>query len=59
MLGHSDWSDETHWHVQTLKDNLRLFTPAVLERINQVVVDAGHTLVKNVWSAPVAQVPIE
>ena len=46
MLGHSDWSDETHWHVQTLKDNLRLFTPEVLERINQVVVDAGHTLLK-------------
>jgi hypothetical protein len=46
MLGHSDWSDETHWPVQRLKDNLRLFTPAVLERINQVVVDAGHALVK-------------
>ena len=46
MLGHSDWSDEPLWHVQTLKDNLRLFTPEVLERINQVVVDAGHALVK-------------
>ena len=46
MLGHSDWSDETQWHVQTLKDNLRLFTPEVLERINQVVVEAGHALVK-------------
>lgn len=46
MLGHSDWSDETHWHVQTLKDNLRLFTPEVLERINQVAVGAGHTLLK-------------
>jgi len=46
MLGHSDWSDEPLWHVQTLKDNLRLFTPEVLERINQVVVEAGHTLVK-------------
>jgi IS5 family transposase len=58
MLGHSDWSDETQWHVQTLKDNLRLFTPEVLERINQVVVEAGHALL-NVWSAPVVQVPIE
>ena len=46
MLGHSDWSDETQWHVQTLKDNLRLFTPEVLERINQVVVEAGHALLK-------------
>jgi hypothetical protein len=46
MLGHADWSDDTRWHVQTLKDNLRLFTPEVLERINRVVVDAGHALVK-------------
>jgi hypothetical protein len=46
MLGHSDWSDETQWHVQTLKDNLRLFTPEVLARINQVVVEAGHALVE-------------
>jgi len=46
MLGHSDWADETRWSVQTLKDNLRLFTPEVLERINEVVVAAGHALVK-------------
>ena len=46
MLGHSDWSAQSQWGVQTLKDNLRLFTPEVLERINQVVVDAGHALVK-------------
>mgnify|MGYP006431775553 CR=1 FL=1 len=46
MLGHVDWSDEPQWHVQTLKDNLRLFTPEVLERINQMVVEAGHTQVK-------------
>ena len=46
MLGHADWTDESQWHLQTLKDNLRLFTPELLERINQVVVAAGHTLVK-------------
>ena len=46
MLGHSDWADDTRWSVQTLKDNLRLFTPEVLDQINQVVVDAGHALVK-------------
>lgn len=46
MLGHSEWSAQSQWGVQTLKDNLRLFTPEVLERINQVVVDAGHALVK-------------
>ena len=44
MLGHSDWADgEDHrYHLQTIKDNLRLFTPEILDRINQEVVSAGH-----------------
>jgi len=46
MLGHGDWSDKTEYKAQTLKDNLRLFTPELLERINQEVVSAGHVLVK-------------
>jgi hypothetical protein len=46
MLGHAEWSEDSQWHVQTLKDNLRLFTPEILDRINQVVVEAGHALVK-------------
>jgi len=46
MLGHGDWTDTTVYKAQTLKDNLRLFTPELLERINQEVVDAGHVLVK-------------
>jgi len=44
MLGHADWTDASQWHVQTLKDNLRLFTPELLDRINRVVVAAGHAL---------------
>ena len=47
MLGHSDWEDETYYELQTIKDNLRLFTPEILDRINQEVVHAGHVLVKN------------
>lgn len=46
MLGHGDWFDQTEYKAQTLKDNLRLFTPEILDRINQAVVDAGHVLVK-------------
>ncbi len=46
MLGHSDWADESYYELQTLKDNLRLFTPEILDRINQEVVRAGHVLVK-------------
>jgi IS5 family transposase len=46
MLGHGDWTDDTEYKVQTLKDNLRLFTPELLDRINQEVVGAGHVLVR-------------
>jgi hypothetical protein len=45
MLGHRP-EDETGYHVQTLKDNVSLLTPEILDRINQVVVHAGHQLVK-------------
>ena len=48
MLGHSDWMDENRYELQTIKDNLSLFTPEILDRINQEVVRAGHqTLKKN------------
>jgi IS5 family transposase len=46
MLRCSDWDEPERFHLQTIKDNLRLFTPDVLDRINQVVVNAGHALVK-------------
>jgi hypothetical protein len=46
VLGHADWFDKTEYKAQTLKDNLRLFTPEILDRINQAVVDAGHVRVK-------------
>jgi hypothetical protein len=46
MLGHGDWADERRYSLQTLEENLRLLTPEILDRINQVVVRAGHQLVK-------------
>ena len=46
MLGHGGWTDQTQYKLQTLKDNLRLFTPEILDRINHEVVGAGHVLVK-------------
>ena len=45
MLGHALY-DETNYPYQTLKDNIILFTPELLDKINQVVVGAGHELVK-------------
>lgn len=45
MLGHAEF-DKTPYHFQTLKDNVSLLTPELLDEINQVIVDAGHVLVK-------------
>ncbi len=48
MLGVGDWQAHVHVDVQTIKDTLRLFTPARLDRINQEVVRAGpHALKKS------------
>jgi len=46
MLGHNRWEDEYLYPIQTIKDNVSLFTPEILDRINQIVVKAGHNLVK-------------
>ncbi len=46
MLGVGDWQEHVRFDVQTLKDNLRLFTPDLLDRINQEVVRAGHQALK-------------
>jgi len=45
MLGHSSIYDDYHYPLQTLKDNLSLFTPEVLDRINQIVLQHGHQLI--------------
>lgn len=44
MLGHGLLDDDYHYALQTLKDNISLFTPEVLDEINQIVVKAGHDL---------------
>jgi transposase, IS5 family len=45
MLGHGAFNEQMY-HFQTLKDNVSLFTPELLDQINQIVVEAGHGLVK-------------
>jgi IS5 family transposase len=44
ILGHGILDFEQRYPRQTLCDNLRWFTPDVLERINRIVVNAGHEL---------------
>ncbi len=46
MLGHGFTDDDLTYQLQTLKANVQLFTPEILDEINQVVVEAGHRLKK-------------
>lgn len=45
MLGHGFFDADKTYHLQTLKDNVKLLTPEVLNEINKIVVDSGHKLV--------------
>jgi hypothetical protein len=45
MLGHGAFSDVLY-HFQTFKDNVSLLTPELLDEINQLIVAAGHGVVK-------------
>jgi len=46
MLGHNndEWDCPYDYNLQTIKDNVMLITPEVLEEINLIVVRAGHNL---------------
>jgi IS5 family transposase len=46
MLGHGLIDEDYYYPLQTLKDNVSLLTVEVLKKVNQVVVKAGHTLVR-------------
>ena len=46
MLGHGSMDYDYSYALQTLKDNVSLLTPEILDKINQVIVKAGHNLVK-------------
>ena len=46
ILGHGVVDDQDCYYLQTLKDNVSLLTPEILDQINQVVVNTGHALIK-------------
>lgn len=46
MLGHGLIDDQSEYNLQTVKDNISLLTPEILDRINKIVVESGHRLVK-------------
>jgi len=43
MLGHAETDTDSRYALQTIRDNLSLLTPEILDEINQVVVSAGHS----------------
>ncbi len=45
MLGHSQTDFESNYPLQTIKDNVVLLTPPILDEINQIVVKAGQSIV--------------
>jgi IS5 family transposase len=45
MMGHCRFEDSLY-SLQTVKDNVSLFTPDIPDEINQIVVKAGHNPVK-------------
>ena len=46
MLGHPDFYDTYLYPMQTIEDNVKLFTPEILKKVNAIVVEAGHNLIK-------------
>jgi len=45
FLGHTIFDFDQRYSLQSLKDNIALFTPELLDEINRVAVKAGHDLV--------------
>ncbi|MBW1996028.1 MAG: hypothetical protein JRI77_16510 [Deltaproteobacteria bacterium] len=45
MLAHSEKDFDSRYPLQTIKDNVSLLTPQILDQINQIVVKAGHGIV--------------
>ena len=45
MLGHSKTDFDCQYALQTIRDNIALLTPPILDEINQVVVKAGHGII--------------
>ena len=45
MLGHSKTDFESKYPLQTIRDNIVLLTPAILDEVNQIVVKTGHSII--------------
>jgi len=59
ILGHGDVDDGKSYSLQNLKDNVVLLTPETLDQVNQVVVKAGHELIRKSQQKEDQAVPVE
>lgn len=46
MLGHDRWDRESKYMLKTVKRNVALLTPEILDEISQLLVREGHALIK-------------
>ena len=46
MLGHGIFEHDKKYPLQTIRDNVSLLTPKVLDEINQIIVHSGHKILK-------------
>ena len=44
FLGHADIEDKKCYHYQTLVDNVSLLNPELPGKVNQLIVESGHTV---------------
>src|SRR5690606_34919794 len=51
MLEHGLYDDDKKYAYQTLVDNVSLLTPELLDKLNQLIVEGGHVVVKKGESA--------
>lgn len=52
MLGHTPFDQDIHYNLQTIKDNVSLLTIKILQRINEVVVECAHGVIKKKQMCP-------
>lgn len=46
MLGHGLYDEDKEYAYQTLVDNVGLLTPEILNKLNQIIVEGRHALIK-------------
>lgn len=45
ILGHAETDIDSLYALQTIKDNIPLLTPQILDEVNQIVIETGHKMV--------------